>query len=186
MSKNIVILSGSPRKGGNTDLLVEAFKDGAESAGKSVALFRVADMKIGGCTGCEYCLTKEKAVCFQKDDMPQILDALREADAMVLASPVYYFNVTAQLKLAIDRIYAISSAEKRIKRAALLMTCADADSGTAKGALGMFENWIEYQNAHFEPKWENAGILIVTGVHKGGAIAGRDELGQAIALGREI
>ena len=91
---NIVLLSGSPRKGGNTDRLAAAFIEGAESAGKSVTLFRVADMKIGGCLGCGHCF-EEKGVCVQKDDMVGILNALGKADTIVLASPVYYFSVTA-------------------------------------------------------------------------------------------
>ncbi|MCL2704018.1 MAG: flavodoxin family protein [Defluviitaleaceae bacterium] len=179
MSGNIVILSGSPRKGGNTDILANAFKEGAESAGKSVSLFRVADMKIGGCLGCEHCF-EETGVCFQKDDMPRILDALRKADALAVASPVYNFDVTAQVKLAIDRMYALFNEKTPIKRAALLMACADDTADTARGAAAMYETWLEFQ------KWEDAGILIVTGVHKPGEIAGRPELEKAKALGREI
>ena len=179
LSKNIVILSGSPRKGGNTDILAAAFKEGAESAGKSVTLFRVADMKIGGCVACEFC-HKEKGSCFQKDDMTQILDALRKADALVLASPVYYMSVSAQLKLAIDRVYALAHEAKSIKRAAMLLVCADDDSSTAEGAVGMYEGWLDYE------KWEDAGILIVTGLHNPGEIAGREELEKAKALGCDI
>jgi len=125
MSNSIVLLSGSPRKGGNTDRLAAAFMEGAESAGKTITLFRVADMKIGGCLGCGHCF-EEKGVCVQKDDMPEILDALRKADALVLASPVYYFGATAQIKLAIDRTYALLCEKTPIKRAALLMTCGDS------------------------------------------------------------
>ena len=100
MSKNIVLLSGSPRKGGSTDKLADAFIKGAESAGKSVALFRVADMAIGFCIGCSHCFD-EKGVCILKDDMQTILDAIRKADALVFASPVYYCSVSAQLKLVL-------------------------------------------------------------------------------------
>jgi multimeric flavodoxin WrbA len=89
MSENIVLLSGSPRKGGNTDRLAVAFIEGAESAGKKVTLFRVADMTIGGCLGCDHCF-KEKGVCVQNDDMIMILNALRKADAIVFASPIYF------------------------------------------------------------------------------------------------
>jgi hypothetical protein len=178
MSKNIVILSGSPRKGGNTDILVDAFKEGAEAAGKNITLFRVADMKIGGCKGCEHCF--DGGVCIQKDDMSRILDALRKADTLVLASPVYYMSVSAQLKLAIDRIFALVKEKKTITQAVLLMPCEDDDKDTAGGAVAMFERWLEYE------KWENAGIIIVTGVNKPGDIAGHKELETAKALGRDI
>ena len=90
MSRNIVLLSGSPRKDGNTDKLASAFIEGAESSGKTVKTFRVADMKIGGCVGCKVCF-KQGGVCVQKDDMTQIIDVLRKADTIVFASPVYFF-----------------------------------------------------------------------------------------------
>jgi len=179
MSKNIVVLSGSPRKGGNTDTLAAAFCEGAKSAGKTVTLFRVADMNIGGCTGCEYCF-KDVGVCCQRDDMVHILEALRKADVLVLASPVYHFDVTAQLKLALDRQYALFNEKTPIRRTALLMCCADEDIGTAKGAVSMYETWLEFA------KWEDAGILIVPGVHEPGEIAGNEGLAKAKALGASI
>jgi multimeric flavodoxin WrbA len=102
MRSHILILSGSPRKNGNTERLVTSFADGAIAAGKTVRSIRVADLKIGGCHGCEHCFS-HGGVCVQTDDMPPILDGLRKADALVLTSPVYYFGVTAQLKPVIDR-----------------------------------------------------------------------------------
>ena len=77
---NIVLLSGSPRRGATTDKLTAAFIEGAAAAGNNVTLFNVSDMKIGGCIGCGHCF-KQTGVCIQKDDMQVILDALRKADA---------------------------------------------------------------------------------------------------------
>ena len=179
MSDNIVILSGSPRKDGNTDKLVSAFIDGAESAGKAVSLFRVADMEIGGCLGCGYCF-KEKGVCVQKDDMPQILDALHKAGAFVLATPIYFFNVSAQLKLAIDRTYALLSDKAPIKKAALLMTCGNGGMRAAESAI------IMYKNMCFFSKWEEAGIILTEKLHEPDDIIGHAELEKARALGQEI
>ena len=179
MSKNIVIISGSPRKNGNTDRLVSAFIEGAESEGKAVSLFRVADMKISGCLGCNHCF-EEKGVCVQKDDMAQILDALKKSDAIVLASPVYYWAVSAQLKLAIDRTYALISDKPPVKSAALLMTCGDGKTETADSALAMYNRICSFS------KWEDAGVVIATGLHAPGEIEGRAELEQARTLGREI
>ena len=181
MSNSIVVFSGSPRKGGNTDRLVAAFIDGAESAGKSVSLFRVADMKIGGCLGCNHCF-EEKGVCVQKDDMPMALDALRKADAFVLASPIYFFNVSAQLKLAIDRTYALLSDKAPIKKAALLMTCGNGGMRAAEGAIAM------YNNMCFFSKWEDAGFILAQGLHDLDAIEekGQEELEKARVLGRDI
>jgi len=179
MSKNIVVLSGSPRKEGNTERLVAVFIDGAKSADKNVIVFRTADMKIGGCTGCEHCI-KEKGVCAQKDDMPTILEELKTADTLILASPVYYFDMTAQLKLAIDRTYALLSVGTPIKKAALLMTCGDNTVEAAEGAVVTYKSICAYS------KWEDAGVVIATGLHNPGEIEGRDELVKAKMLGREI
>jgi multimeric flavodoxin WrbA len=178
MGKNIVVLSGSPRKGATTDRLVDAFVEGAESAGNNVSCFRVADMKIGGCLGCGHCF-EEQGVCVQKDDMPPILNALREADVLVLASPVYYFGVTAQLKLAIDRTYALLKERMPVKRAVLLMTCG-VGSNAATSAISMFRQISALQ------KWEEAGIIVAPHLHKPDEIDGRDELTQATHLGQKI
>ena len=143
MGKNIVILSGSPRKDGNTDKLALALAEGAKAAGKSVSYFRAADMKIGGCLACHYCI-EHNGTCIQKDDMPQILKALREADAMVLASPVYYFCVSSQLKLAIDRFFALNSDKASIKKAALLMTCGNESDYVGEGIVLMLRRLCDY------------------------------------------
>ena len=159
--------------------MVAAFVEGAESGGKAVSMFRVTDMKIGGCLGCNHCF-EEKGICVQKDDMRQILDALRNADAIVLASPVYYWAVSAQLKLAIDRTYALISDKPPVKRAALLMTCGDGKIEAADSALMMYNSICSFS------KWEDAGVVIATGLHALGEIEGREELDQARLLGHEI
>ncbi len=179
MSKNIVVLSGSPRKGGNTDMLAAAFIEGAESAGNYVTLFRTADMRIGGCLGCGHCF-KEKGVCVQKDDMPQILDALRKADALVLASPIYYWSVTAQLKSAVDRMYPLISVKTPIQRAAMLLTCGNKNEDVNEGAVFMLNRLCGAYG------WDNAGVVTAAGLHEKGEIAGRAELDKARALGGTI
>ena len=179
MSKNIVVLSGSPRKHGNSERLAAAFVDGARSAGKNVVVFRAADMKIGGCTGCEHCF-EEKGVCVQKDDMPPVLEALRAADAVVFVSPIYYFDMTAQLKLAIDRTFALLSVGTPIKKTAFLMTCGDSSENAAEGAV------VTYNHIRAYSKWEDAGVIIATGLHKPGEIEGRIELEKARLLGAKM
>ena len=179
MSKNIVVLSGSPRKDGNTDKLAAAFIEGAESAGNTVELFRVADMKIGGCRGCRHCF-EEKGVCVQKDDMSEILGALRKADVMVMASPVYFFGVTAQLKFAVDRTFALLSEERPTKRASLLMTAGRGGVDACEGAVAMYNRMCRHSN------WDAAGVVIAGGLQGKDDIIGRPELEDARAFGREI
>ena len=179
MSKDIVILSGSPRREGNTERLAASFIDGAKSSEKNVTVFRTTEMRIGGCMGCMHCF-EEKGVCAQEDDMVQVLDALRTADTVILASPVYYFDMTAQLKLAIDRTFALISVGTSIKKAALLMTCGDSSEKAAEGAVVTYRSICAYS------KWEDSGIIIATGLHKPGEIEGRAELERAYSLGRDI
>ena len=176
---NVVVLSGSPRKGGNTDRLAAAFAKGAESQGKTVTHFRVADMTIGGCRGCSFCIENHGA-CVQKDDMPPVLDALRQADAVVFASPIYFFDMSAQLKLAIDRTYALLGDKTPVKRAALLLTCGDKEEVAAEGSIVTYNHILSYQ------KWDNAGIIVATGLHAMDDIEGYEELERAEKLGREI
>lgn len=101
MSKNVLILSASPRKAGNSDLLCDAFAQGAKEAGHTVEKIYVQDQKIGGCMACYGC--RGKGVCVQEDDMAPILDKLVAADIIVLATPVYFYAMDGQLKILIDR-----------------------------------------------------------------------------------
>lgn len=122
---NILVLNGSPRLNGNTMHMVKAFKKGAEDAGHSVDIENVAHMNIHGCLACEYCRTKEKAVCVQKDDMQKLYQKILEADMLVFASPIYYFTLSAQLQSVIHRTYAID-VPKNIQKTALIMSSGSA------------------------------------------------------------
>ena len=101
---NILILSGSPRKGGNTDLLVEAFVKGA-SQKHNVEVVSVHDYKVNPCMGCNACFKSESNTCVQKDDMALIYEKAAVADMLVIASPVYFYGLSAQLKSIIDRFH---------------------------------------------------------------------------------
>ena len=101
MSKKVLILSASPRKGGNSDLLCDQFAKGAEEAGHQVEKVRVQEKKISPCLACYGC--RGTGVCVQKDDMAAILEKMVEADVLVLATPVYFYSMDGQLKTLIDR-----------------------------------------------------------------------------------
>ena len=105
MSKKVLILSGSPRKGGNSDILCDEFLRGAQDAGHKAEKIRVAEKKVAPCSGCYYCSTHGGA-CVHKDDMADILQKMIDADVIVLASPVYFYSINAQLKAVIDRTVA--------------------------------------------------------------------------------
>lgn len=107
MSKNIVILNGSPWKTGNTSALVKAFTEGAESAGHTVTEFFLNGMNIHGCKGCFGGHSGKDCPCVQRDDMDQVYPAVKNCDVVVLASPWYYWTMSGQIKTAIDCLFAL-------------------------------------------------------------------------------
>ena len=120
---NIVILVGSMRKNGNTDLLAQAFAEGARE-NNFVEIVSVADYKVNPCIGCNSCFTREGNKCFQNDDMDGIYEKLKVADMVVVASPVYFYGISAELKAVIDRLHTPMRNEFSIKKLALLLVGA--------------------------------------------------------------
>lgn len=100
--KKVLIISGSPRKNGNSDILCDEFEKGASEAGHQVEKIRLQEKKIGYCMACYYC--KNTKECMQKDDMTEIIAKLIGADVIVLATPVYFYSMDGQLKTMIDRV----------------------------------------------------------------------------------
>lgn len=111
MNKKIIILNGSPRKTGNTSDLIKAFTEGAESTGNTVIEFFLDDMNIHGCKGCFGGGKNPESPCVQKDDMEKIYPVYKEADIVVLASPLYYWTISGQLKCAFDRLFAVAECD---------------------------------------------------------------------------
>ena len=136
----IAVFNGSPRKE-NTAALVEAFCEGAKSAGHEVDVYHVGQMKIAGCLGCEYCHTKGEGSCIQKDDLEKILPAYKEADMIVFASPIYNFSMTVQMEAAIQRVYCIGKPLKANKAALLLSSGSD---GVYDAAISQFKDYMGY------------------------------------------
>ena len=136
---NILVLNGSPRPRGDTAKMIAAFRAAAEGAGHAVTVVDVCRLTIRGCLACEYCHEKEKGVCVQKDDMSRIYERLPETDMLVLASPIYYHNISGQLKCAVDRFYAFlyPAAPQRLKKAAMFLASGDPDM--YEGARFSFE-----------------------------------------------
>lgn len=104
MAKNVLILSGSPRKKGNSAMLGEQFAKGAKESDNTVELLYLRDKKINFCTACYHC--KKEGICSIEDDMADILDKMDKADVIVMASPVYFYSINAQMKALIDRVVA--------------------------------------------------------------------------------
>lgn len=109
MAKKILVLSGSPVKNGNTDALVAWFSEGARALGASLDIIRTADLKYAstGCTSCRACQTSRKYACVIPDEATPILAKMAEADVIVMATPLYFFSASAQLKLIMDRMFSL-------------------------------------------------------------------------------
>ena len=147
---NILILQSSPRAKGNTAWMAEEYKTAAEAAGHQVTLFNVAKKKIAGCLACEYCHTKGEGACIQKDDMQELYPLIREAEVLVLASPIYYFTLNSQMQAAIHRFYSLMAPPK-LKKMALLLS--SHSPGVYDAATVQFNYLLDFWKA------ENAGIV---------------------------
>ena len=182
MAKKIVILNGSPRRNGNTSALVNEFTKGAESAGNTVTEFFLDQMDIHGCKGCFGGHSSKECPCVQKDDMAQIYPAVKECDVVVLATPLYYWNMSGQIRTAIDRLFALEEGDGNLLRGndragALLMA---AEGHGFEDVLTYYEHLMEHL------KWKNLGHVLAGGNGDVGDIAGKPELKQAYELGKSI
>lgn len=182
MSRKIVILNGSPRRNGNTSSLVKSFTEGAESAGHTVTEFFLQDMNIRGCRGCFGGHSSQDSPCVQKDDMDKIYPAVKESDVVVLASPLYYWNMSGQLRTAVDRLFAIEEGDGNLLRghgrsSALLMA---AESSGFEDVLLYYDHLTEHL------KWQNLGHVLAGGNGDIGDIDGKPEIKEAYELGKSI
>ncbi len=176
---NIVVLVGSTRKDGNTDLLAQAFVRGA-SKNHKVEVISVADYKINPCIGCNSCFSREGNQCFQNDDMQIVYEKLRTADIVVAASPVYFYGISAQLKALIDRLHTPMRNEFQIKKLGLL--CVGA--ATLPGLFDAIK--MQYQLVLDFFQLESIGMVLVNGVREKGDIEGNPALEEAYRLGENI
>jgi len=153
MSKFILVLKGSPRENGNSNVLAEQVIVGAKEAGAEVKSFMLHHMDIRPCDACDVC--QETGVCIVKDDMQTLYPLLEKADAIVIASPVYWFTLSAQTKLCIDRWYALESPQGsalRGKQIGIILTYGDTDLYTSGGinAIHTFESMFRYIGAEIK------------------------------------
>ena len=176
---NILILSGSPRRGGNTELLVEAFVKGA-SQKHHVEVVSVHDYKVNPCMGCNACFKNENNACIQKDDMSLIYDKMAVADMLVIASPVYFYGLSAQLKAVIDRFHNPIRDTYHIKKTALLLVGAASLPELFDGILAQYQLCLNFF------KLEDAGRVLVRGVKDKGDIRNADALHEAFHLGSNV
>ncbi len=177
MSKKIVVITGSPRKKGNSFAMTDAFVQAAQAKGHTVTRFDTAMMKIGGCHACETCFQTGKACSFD-DDFNRIAPAILEADAIVYTMPVYWYSIPAQIKGVIDRIYSFCVAGKDLagKECGLIACCEENDKTVLDGVRIPLERSAALLN------WKMVGEVLIPGVLNIGDIEKTDGCAQAAAL----
>lgn len=179
MGKHVLILSGSPRKGGNSDLLCDRFAAGASDAGHTVEKIRIAEKDVHPCIACYHC-SDSGGECVFRDDMADILQKMIDADVLVLASPVYFYSVDAQLKSVIDRTVA-RWLEVKNKEFYYIVTMADNSDSSAQTTLACLRGYADCVEGAVEK-----GVIIGGGVYEKGEINAHAAMRQAYEMGKSV
>lgn len=179
MNKNVLIISTSPRKGSNSDLLADEFLRGAQEAGHKVEKITLRDKQIGFCQGCLACLNTGR--CAIADDANAIVQKMLVADVIVFATPIYYYEMCGQMKTMLDRSNPLYGSDYRFQDIYLLAAAAEEDDSTMDGAINGLQGWIAcFERAHL------AGTVFGGGVGAAGEIKGHPALQKAYEMGKTI
>lgn len=176
--KKILILSGSPRKNGNSDILCDEFAKGAVEAGHEVEKICVAEKNIGYCRACYAC--RDTGACIIKDDMAEVLQKMIDCDVMVLASPVYFYSIDAQLKALIDRTVARWT-EVKDKEFYYIVTAADSENISAETTVACFRGYADCVEGAQE-----RGIIYGMGVYEKGEVKATSAMAEAYEMGKNV
>lgn len=179
MQKKVLILSSSPRKGGNSETLAAAFAKGALEAGNQVETIFLREKQYGFCKGCLAC--QKLGHCVIQDDAVEIAGKMHDADVLVFATPVYYYSASGQLKTLLDRANPLYDSDYAFTKAYLLATAAEDEPGTAEGTETVIQGWIDC----FE-RCKLSGTVFAGGVNNVGDIAGHPALEKAYQIGKEV
>ena len=184
MTKVIVIL-GSPRRNGNSATLAEQVVAGAKKAGATVDTYFIHGMDIKACDACDICRESMEAECVINDDMQELYPKLRQADALVIASPIYWFTVSTQTKLFMDRCYALGDEEEyamKGKRIGIVLTYGDSDpfNSGAVNAIRTFQDAYRYVGA------DMVGMVYGSASEPGEIAANHDLMNEAFELGKRL
>jgi multimeric flavodoxin WrbA len=179
MSKNVLIISTSPRKNGNSETLADAFAKGAADAGNTVEKVSLYDKTISFCKGCLVC--QKTGRCVIRDDADTVAQKMLTADVLVFATPIYYYEMCGQMKTMLDRANPLYSLDYAFRDVYLLASAAEDEESTVDGAVHGLQGWI----ACF-PKSRLAGTVFGGGVDAVGAIKGHPAVEKAYEMGKSI
>ena len=179
MAKKVLIISTSLRNRSNSEILAEAFAKGAAEAGNQVEFVSLRGKGIRFCTGCLACQKTQK--CVIRDDAPEIVEKMKEAEVIVFASPIYYYEMSGQMKMLLDRANPLFSSDYRFRDIYFLMTAAEEEPETIERAVSGLKGWIAcFEKAHL------AGTVFGGGANKPGEIEGHPAVAEAYEMGKSV
>lgn len=178
---NITIIQGSPHKNGASNLLADQFKRGAELAGHHVSVFDAAHAQIAPCQACEYCHTTGGGTCILNDDMRKLRERILDSDMVVFATPLYFFNMSAQMQTVIDRFYAfLDKLSTRVRQTALLVTANNPNPHITDIVANNYLSIVHFLGA------KAAGMILACGCGTPKATRNSDYPTQAYAFGATL
>lgn len=179
MAKKVLILSSSPRRGGNSDMLCEEFMRGAKESDNDVEKVFLRDKTVHPCLGCSVC-SRDKKPCPQKDDAAEIIDKMLQVDVIVMATPVYFYAMSAQMKTLIDRCCGLYT-EMKDKEFYFIATAAEDEPGIMDRIVANFKGFLDcLENPTVK------GTLFCGGVWHVGEIKGSPKLQEAYEMGKQV
>lgn len=179
MSKHVLIISASPRKGGNSDTLCSQFGKGAQEAGNQVEKLQLAELHIDYCSACYAC--KKLGHCVKQDDMPMVIDKMKSSDVIVLATLVYFYTMNAQLKTMIDRtLGGAQTPGLENKEFYLIATAADG-KGEMERTIDVIRGYLECL-----PGAKEMGVIYGAGAWQLGDIQHNPAMQEAYEMGKTI
>ena len=179
MSKNVVVISTSLRGNSNSDALAKSFAEGAREAGNTVEFISLKGKSIGFCIGCLAC--QSRGECVIKDDAIEITEKVLNADVVAWATPIYYYEMSGQMKTLIDRMNSMYPKEYRFRDVYFMATAAEDEEYVPERAVAGLQGWIDcYEKAELK------GSVFCGGVNDAGDINGNDKLAAAYEMGKNI
>ncbi len=177
--KNVVILSTSLRRNSNSHALALSFAAGAENAGNQVEIISLIGKKIAYCQGCFAC--QKTGHCVIKDDAVEIEEKVEKADVVVWASPIYYYEMSGQMKVLIDRLNPLFPKDYRFRDVYFLASAAEDEPDVPARAIEGTKGWVDcFEKATFR------GAVFCGGVNNAGEIQGNEKLKEAYEMGRKV
>lgn len=182
--KNIVVLTGSPRKNGNSDMMADAFIKGAKLAGHTVTKYESAFTKHSGCRACDTCWSKGVPCTFNDPFNEKFAQLLEISDTLVLCTPLYCYGMSSSLQATLEKTYAYFTPQAprrmKISEMALLLCGADEDKKLYSGVIETYKHMSERFN------WSDKGMVVATGFMEKCSISGTEHIKRAEELGKNI